>query len=213
MTATAHAQSRSLGSGGVFIEHATLSEADLVWLIGVERLVLWNVSVPSDFLGRLPSLWWIDWRGGSVKQGISHIQSCQKLRYLALNQIRGLSELSFIQSLTALEMINFYGLPKLSSLPSMSKFSKLRRAQLGQMKSLPSIGPVLAAPKLQELVLHNHVRVSPDDVQTMRDHPHLSAFEWFGENIPVKMWEPVRKAVGLPLAKAIHPEEWFGLPQ
>jgi len=27
------------------------------------------------------------------------------------------------------------------------------------------------------------------------------------------MWEPVRKAVGLPLAKAIHPEEWFGLPQ
>ncbi|MFA5965991.1 MAG: hypothetical protein WC804_18395 [Sphingomonas sp.] len=212
MTATAQAQSRNLGSGGVFIEHATLTEADLVWLATVERLVLWDVSVPSDFLARLPSLWWIDWRGGSVKQGISHIQSCQKLRYLALNQIRGLSDLIFIMNLTALEMINFYGLSKVVSLPSMSKFSKLRRAQLGQMKSLPSIGAVLSAPNLQELQLHNHVGVSSDDVQAMRDHPNLSAFEWFGENIPVKMWEPVRKAVGLPLAKAMHPEEWFGLP-
>ncbi len=212
MTATAQAKSRNLSSGGVFIDHATLTEADLVWLAPVERLVLWNVSVPPDFLTRLPSLWWIDWRGGSDKQGISQVQSCEKLRYLALNQIRGLSDLSFLQNLTTLEMINFYGLPKVVSLPSMTNFSKLRRVQLGQMKSLPSISAVLSAPNLQELLLHNRVGVLSDDVQAMRDHPNLSAFEWFGENIPVKMWEPVRKAVGLPLAKAMHPEEWFGLP-
>jgi hypothetical protein len=212
MTATAQTQSRNLGSGGVFIEHATLCEADLVWLADVERLVLWDVSVPPDFLTRLPSLWWIDWRGGSLKQGISHIQSCQRLRYLALNQIRGLSDLSFIKNLRTLEMINFYGLSKVACLPSMLHFSKLRRAQIGQMKSLPSISAVLSAPNLQELQLSNRVGVSSDDVRAMRDHPKLAAFEWYGESIPVKTWKPVRTAVGLPLTKAMPPEEWFGLP-
>lgn len=114
MTETAKAKSRNLGTGGFYIEHAALTEDDLVWLASVERLVLWDVSVPSDFLTRLPSLWWIDWRGGSAQQGISQIQLCEKLRYLALNQIRGLSDLSFIMHLTALEMINFHGLSKVA---------------------------------------------------------------------------------------------------
>lgn len=213
MTPATQTKSRDLGKGGVFIDHSTLTEADLGWLGAVERLVLWNVSVPSDFLTQLPKLWWIDWRGGSAIQGLSQIKSCKSLRYLALNQIRGVSDLDFIMPLTNLEMINFYGLPKVSSMQSMVNFSKLRRVQLGQMKSLSSIQGVISAPNLRELQLLNRIGVSSDDVQAMRNHPALEAFEWFGENIPVKMWEPVRKAVGLPPAKAMHPEEWFGLAE
>lgn len=167
--------------------------------------------VPSEFLTQLPKLWWIDWRGGSATQGLSQIQSCKNLRYLALNQIRGVPDLDFITPLTSLEMINFYGLSKVSSMPTVDSFSNLRRAHLGLMKSLTSIQGVISAPNLRELQLHNRIGVSSDDVQAIRDHPALEAFEWFGENIPVKMWEPVRKAVGLPPAKAMHPEEWFGL--
>lgn len=211
MTPATQTKSQDLGNGGVFIGHSTLTEADLDWLGAFERLVLWNVSVPSEFFTQLPKLWWIDWRGGSAIQGLTQIKSCKNLRYLALNQIRGVSDLELIMPLTNLEMINFYGLSKVSIIPEMNGFSKLRRVQLGQMKSLPSIQGVISAPNLRELQLHNRIGVSNDDVQAMRDHPALEAFEWFGENIPVRMWAPVREAVGLPRTKAMHPEEWFGL--
>ncbi len=211
MIGTAKTTSRDLRHAGVFIDHAVLTEADLEWLGTVERLVLWNVSVPPDFLSRLPLLWWIDWRGGSAKQNLGQIGSCTRLRYLALNQIRGLSDLSFIAYLSNLEMIKLYGLSKIAILPSMKGMTMLHRAQLGQLSSLSSIGSILAAPNLRELELHNRVGVSPEDVEMMRSHPTLSTFEWYGENIPVKMWKPVREAVGLPLTKAMYPEAWFGL--
>jgi hypothetical protein len=112
-----------------------------------------------------------------------------------------------------LEMLNLYGLSNVDSLPSMKAHMKLRRIHIGQMKSLLSIGPVLEAPHLEELQLLNWVGVSASDVEAMQNHLNLRTFEWFGANIPDKMWVPVRDAVGLPLTKAMHPEEWFALPE
>ncbi len=67
------------------------------------------------------------------------------------------------------------------------------------------------APNLEELQLHNFVRVSAADVAAMQRHPKLRAFEWYGENIPDKMWFPVREAVTLPKTRPLHPAEWFGI--
>jgi hypothetical protein len=213
MSSKAKAASRDLGNGGVFIDHATLVEDDLTWLANFSRLTLWNVSVPPDFLRQLPLLWWIDWRGGNAGQGVTQIETCTLLRYVSLNQIRALTSLNFLENLHSLEMLNLYGLSKVDSLPSMKALMKLRRIHIGQMKSLLSIGPVLEAPQLEELQLLNWVGVSASDVEAMQNHLNLRAFEWFGANIPDKMWVPVRDAVGLPLTKAMHPEEWFALPE
>ena len=151
MISLAKAASRDLGHAGIFIEHATLTESDLDWLCDVERLTLWNVSIPKHFLRKLSALWWIDWRGGNANQGIDQIEEKDGLRYLSLNQIRGLSDLSFINKLMHLEMLNLYGLSKVTLLPSMIASETLRRVQLGQMKNLTSIGPVLEAPNLEEI--------------------------------------------------------------
>lgn len=209
---SAKEKSRDLGNAGVFIDHAKLVEDDLLWLGGVERLTLWNVTVPRDFFAALPSLWWIDWRGGSPKQGVGHLTECAALRFLALNQIRELNEIAFISEMTSLEMIKLYGLAQLENLPMCRALTNLRRAEIGQMKSMVSVGPLLEAPNLEEIQLHNFVHVTPDDVTTMQRHKKLKAFEWYGENIPDKMWVPVRDAVALPKTRALHPEEWFGLP-
>ena len=211
-TSIAREKAKDIGSAGVWIDHAKLTIEDLNWLVDVERLTLWNVSVPENFFKSMPSLWWVDWRGGSAKQDIGQIGDCKSLRYLSLNQIRGLSDVEFISQLTCLELLNLYGLSKLADLPSMKGLTGLRRAQVGQVKSLISIKPLLQAPNLEEILFHNWVKVDPDDVAEMKRHPSLASFEWFGPDIPDKMWVPVRDALALPKARAIHPEEWFGLP-
>jgi hypothetical protein len=211
MTSQAKKAARDLADGAVWIDHAALADSDLEWLQDCQRLTLWNVTAPPNFLAGLPNLWWVDWRGGGVAQRVGQVSGCEGLKYLALNQIRGLADLSFLAGMTSLEMIRLYGLTHLEQLPSLEALSKLRRAEIGQMKSMASIGPLLQAPNLEELQLHNFVRVSPADVVAMRRHPKLRTFEWFGENIPDKMWVPVREAVALPKTRTMHPEEWFDL--
>lgn len=207
----AQISARNRGEGVIWLDHVTLAETDLEWLADVQRLTLWNVRVPPHFLGRLSKLWWLDWRGGGVGQGIEQIGDCDGLRYLSLNQIRGLTDLSFLFGKTTLELIDLYGLTRLERLPSLASLTGVRRAQVGQMKSMDSIGPVLEAPNLEELLLQNFVRVSAEDVTAMQDHPKLKTFGWFAENVPVKTWLPVREAVALPETRGMHPEEWFGL--
>lgn len=202
---------RILSDGAVFLDHTSLSEADLEWLSPVERLTLWNVKVAPGLLSRLTRLWWLDWRGGGVAQGLHQIQDCSGLRYLSLNQIRGLGEVGFIKNLTSLEMVNLYGLASLSELPSFRALCGLKRLQIGQMKALTSIGPAVEAPNLEELQLHNLVCVTATDLQELRMHRKLRAFEWFGENIPDRMWVPVRDALSLPKTRPVHPDEWFGI--
>lgn len=202
---------RRLSDGAVFLDHTSLSEADLEWLSPVERLTLWNVKVAPGLLNRLPRLWWLDWRGGGAKQGLDQIADCGGLRYLSLNQIRGLGEIGFVKNLTSLEMVNLYGLTSVSELPSFRALDSLKRLQIGQMKALNSIGPAVAAPNLEELQLHNFVRVTATDLEALQAHDALRTFEWFGENIPDKTWVPVRDALSLPKTRPLHPQEWFGL--
>jgi len=211
MASKAQESERKSGESFVWIDHTTLAEDDLEWLSDVQRLTLWNVKLPPNFLRRLSKLWWLDWRGGGISQGIEQIGDCDGLRYLSLNQIRGLTDLSFLFGKTSLELINLYGLTRLERLPSMASLTGLRRAQVGQMKSMNSIGPVLETPNLEELQLAKFVRVSAGDVIAMQSHPKLKTFGWFAEDIPIKMWLPVCEAVALPETKPMHPEEWFGL--
>src|SRR3546814_9196554 len=79
----------------------------------VERLTLWNVKVPRGFLGRLEKLWWLDLRGGTGAD-LSAAMGASRLRYLAVNQVRGLADLSLVSEIRQLQLLSLYGLAKTS---------------------------------------------------------------------------------------------------
>jgi hypothetical protein len=195
--------------GGYWIDHAAISEEDVSWLKHATELTLWNVTVPSGFLGQLPNLTWLDVRGGSAQK--LDLKEARSLEYLAVNQVRGLIDLSDVPSLAQLRYLNLYGLAKLPSLPSLAKMKALQRIELGQMKLLDSLASILEAPSLKELLLLRSINVNPSDVRLIQDHPTLEHFNWAAEDVPVKIWEPILKAVKLPKARCMHPEEWFAL--
>lgn len=197
-------------AGGIWLDHAVISESDYSWLQGVERLTLWNVKLPSGFLGRLDKLWWLDLRGGSAAD-LSAAMGASKLKYLAVNQVRGLTDLSLVPELRQLQFLSLYGLAKVAVLPSLAQLSNLKRVELGQMKGLSSIGPALEAPALEEIKLLKIVPVAQDDIPLLKSHPALKRFDWSFEDVPRWMYEPVTQAITLPRARAMHPEEWFGL--
>jgi hypothetical protein len=211
MISKARSAARFQNSGGVFIDHATVVEDDFDWLGEVERLTLWNVNLPAGFLRRLDRLWWVDWRGGGKGQPIEQLTECPGLRYVSLNQIRGVNDLRFLADLTSLEMAQIYGLSAVERLPSFAGLTSLRRLEIGQMKVLESIGPALDAPNLEELFLIKKLNVTSYDVSAIQSHAALRSFYWFAEDVPDRLWVPVRDAIALPNARAMRPEEWFSL--
>jgi hypothetical protein len=209
MASNAQTAARAQDAGGVFIEHTTIVDDDIEWLAEVERLTLWNVKVPEDFLPRLSRLWWIDWRGGGKSQNVEQLQDCPGLRYVSLNQIRGLSDLSLVSRLTTVEMLQIYGLSAVQGLPSFAGLSSLRRLELGQLKRIEAIRPALDAPLLEELLLIRAMNVTPEDIVGIQSHATLRLFDWFAEGVPDRTWVPVRQAITLPRARFMHPDEWF----
>ena len=195
----------------MFIDHATIVEDDFEWLADVERLTLWNVKVPADFLPRLNRLWWVDWRGGGKSQQVEQLTACKGLRYVSLNQIRGVDDLHFIANLRTAEMVKIYGMSAVHRIPSLVGLTSLRRLEIGQMKMLESIQPALDAPNLEELLLIKKVSVTPSDISAIRSHAALRFFDWYAEDVPDRVWVPVREAIQLPRTRVMHPEEWFSL--
>jgi hypothetical protein len=192
----------------VWIDHATLTDADVEWLSPVKRLTLWAVKDPGDLLARLPGLEFLDIRGGSGTD-IRQVAGCRRLRVLVVNQVRGMSDLDDTAQLPTLELLSLYGLPRVKSLPSTAAMPALNRVELGSMTGLTSIARILAAPGLQELQLSRMVNLNSDDVAAIRQHPSLRRFGWFAEDVPVKVWKPVVDAISKPPPALLRPETWL----
>jgi hypothetical protein len=202
------AQRRS--HGGYWLDHAEIIEADFEWLASAERLTLWNVRIPMGFLARLPKLWWLDVRGGSAKD-LEVARGVERVRYLAVNQVRGLHDLSVVSELLALRYVLLFGLPQVTRLPSFVAHTRLARASLGQMRGLTSISEILEAPRLRELQLIGKINVSAKDVERIANHQMIKRFGWVAEGVPGKVWVPIVEKIGLPEPEPCHPEEWFSL--
>ncbi len=196
---------------GYWLDHAEIGEADFEWLASVERLILWNVSVPPGFLARLEKLWWLDVRGGSASD-LQVARGCARLQYLEVNQVRGMRDLSVVSEMVKLRYISLYGLPRVTELPSLSPLSQLEHASVGQMRGLLSLRAVLEAPHLRQLQLQKNVNVTPEDVKRITAHPTMKQFSWSVEDVPIKVWRPVVDRISLPPVPTAYPEEWFGLP-
>lgn len=192
----------------VWLDHAILAESDLEWLEPVRRLTVWSVKTPPGFYRSLPSLEWLDVRGGSGESA-AFVDGCVHLRYLSINQVRGLRDLTSIASLISLERLDLYGLPQVRSLPSLMQLDQLARIEAGSLKGIEELGPLLEAPCLEELLLIRAVALSPSDPGRIAEHPTLAAFDWFAEDVPNRVWLPVVERVNKPKPRAMLTEDWF----
>lgn len=192
----------------VWIDHTVLGDADYERLRPLRRLTLWAVKTPTGFLAGLPYLEWLDYRGGSGAD-IEFVRGCRKLRYLAVNQVRGVQDLSALAELHSLEALSLYGLPKVTSIPSLRAMPRLRWAEVGSMKGLVGLSGLLDAPALEDLVLLKRVGLHPDDAMRIARHQSIKRFTWFGEDVPEKTWVPVVELVGKPRVEIIAVEDWF----
>jgi hypothetical protein len=192
----------------IWIDHATIVDDDESWLSSVRTLTLWNVQFPTGFLARLRALRRLDVRGGSATR-LSYLSDCPDLEMLVVNQVRGLGELNEVSRLLNLRLLSLYGLPKLETAPSLSQLRKLHRLDLGSLKGLKSIAPFLEAPNLRELLLLRKMGLGSVDASVVNAHPTLRAFDWFDEDVPMRISQPVKQAIRLPKARSMHPEDWF----
>lgn len=81
------------------------------------------------------------------------------------------------------------------------------------MKGLRSIAGLAEAPALEELVLSRRVALTGADVELLASHPKLRAFEWFAEDVPDRVVQPVVARLShLERAPILHPEEWLAEP-
>jgi hypothetical protein len=195
----------------VRLDHVELLDEDIEWLAATERLTLWNVKFPAGLLARLEKLWWLDLRGGSGTD-LALAKGANKLQYLGVNQVRGMCDLGLVSEMTALRYLDLYGLSKVTELPSCARLKKLEHARLGQLRGLLSLHGVLQASHLRELELVRKINVNESDIEEIINHPAIEAFRWCAEDVPVKVWVPIVKKIGLPELEPMHPEEWFQLP-
>jgi hypothetical protein len=195
---------------GLWIDHLVIHCEDSDQFAPVERLTLWNVKMPIGFLAKLKNLWWLDIRGGSATD-LEVAKGAVKLKFLAVNQVRGMQDLAVISSMVNLQYLLLYGLPKVAQLPPLSALTELRHASLGQMRGLLSLHGLLQAPQLKELLFMKKIGVLDADVDEITKHPTISQFSWYGEDIPVKTWKPIVEKIGLPPVPLHYPEEWFGI--
>lgn len=77
------------------------------------------------------------------------------------------------------------------------------------MKGLTGLTGVHEALALEELLLIRSVGVSPDDASRLAAHATLTYFDWFGEDVPDRVWMPFRDTVGKRQAPAMQAREWF----
>lgn len=192
----------------LWLDHATVRDADLAWMAPAESLVLWNVRLPDEALACLPNLSGVSLRGGSGED-LRALHGCRSLLWLDVNQIRGLHDLRELRALTSLEFLALYGLPRVQSIPSLGTHEHLRRVHLGSMKGLASLAGVADAPKLETLHFSRMVNVSDDDLSLLSRHAALQQFDWFWEDVPQHVVRPVLERLGhLEKPIPISPEQW-----
>jgi hypothetical protein len=205
---SAQAAAKWRSESDVWLDHASLRTADVEWLLPAKALTLWSVKVPDGLLASLPNLTYLDVRGGSGTS-LTAISGCRRLRYLQVNQVRGLTDLAVVPTLTTLELLSLYGLPKVTALPSFAPLGQLLRAEVGSMKGLAGLTGLHDAPALAELLLIRAVAVAQDDAERLSKHPTLRLFEWYGEDVPARVWSSFCDVVNKPKARAAQALEWI----
>lgn len=104
---------------------------------------------------------------------LSLLPEFKRLEYLELWRIRGLRDLLPIGGLRGLRFLFLQALGKIADLPDLSGCPRVWGVHLESMKAVTDLGPVLAAPALEMLLLLDMPQLRWDHVAPLRDHPRL----------------------------------------
>ena len=193
----------------LWLDHARIGDDDLEWMAPVESLLLWNVRMPDGFLAQLPNLRGVSIRGGS-RTDLALLDGCDALLSVDVNQVRGLHDVGAVAEVRSLEFLSLYGLPRVEELPSLQGLDALRHVQLGSMKGLKTLAGVASIPNLTTLQFIRAMSVTADDVDMLVEHPTLEAFDWFAEDVPRRVVEPVMQRLShLRRPTPVRPEVWL----
>jgi hypothetical protein len=191
----------------LWLDHILLKRSDLPRLQQVQVLKCWAVRLEDPaMLAELPSLWWLDWRGGNSEQ-LPWIASLEGLKYVQIWHAYKLQSVRFLAQLPLLQAFMLHACPRVRELPDLRETAHLHTVELSTMKALSNLKGLASAPQLERLFLHGRMAFGEEGVESLREHPTLRQFSWFCE----QNWAAGKAAearLGLqPLASA-HRELW-----
>jgi len=159
----------------LFIEgHAKDFEA-VGTLKQLRTVTLRSITLPGlDVLTGLPELRSLDIKLGGTNN-LARLPELTKLQYLELWMIRGLTNLDPVASLGNLQYLFLQALKNVTALPSFRTLGRLRRVHLETMKGLRDLRPVADAPALEELLVVDMPRLSPEAFRPFVGHPRLKS--------------------------------------
>jgi len=159
----------------LFIEGHTKGFEAVGTLAKLRKLTLRSVTLPGlDVLTELPELRALDIKLGGTNN-LTRLPELTKLQYLELWMIRGLTNLDAVASLGNLQYVFLQALKNVTALPSCRPLARLRRVHLETMKGLRNLQPVADAPALEELLVVDMPRLTPETFRPFVGHPRLKS--------------------------------------
>lgn len=164
---------------------------------GVRWLVLDKMTIPAGELAKLPAL---ERLVISYPRGTElDLSGCRSLRELYLTYASKLGAIRGLEDAAGLEQLLITSCRQLREVPDLGHATRLTDIEIGPLDVAPSIAPALSAPRLEMLELRGPVPLAPGDVERIRDHPTLLAFQWAAIKVPTAVAEHVREVVGRPI--------------
>jgi len=140
----------------------------------LERLALISIKLP-DLSALLPleRLSRFELKLGGTTN-LALLPQIGRLQYLEIWRVLGLTDLAPLASLTELEYLFLQHLRRVVSVPSLWECSRLRRIHIDRVM-LTDLGPLAAAPLLEELLLLDMPQLRVEAFTVLQGHPTLRA--------------------------------------
>lgn len=162
------------GSLTLLIVHGTPKSLEpLAALTRLRDLSLASLSRPDlGVLGSLGRLEQLHIQFGSLDD-LGPLADAPRLQALTLLRVKGLYDLTPVSSLTALQYLHLDGLKPIAALPDLRRLSRLRRVHLETMNGLTDLAGLAAAPHLEDLILIECPKLTPEAFAPLHPHPTL----------------------------------------
>ena len=144
-------------------------------LSNLKDLTLRSVTTRDlRYLKSLHALRSLDIKLGGIRDFFG-IEENQSIQYLELWQIRDLRDVDMLSSLLGLQNLFLQSLPHIKTFPSLSQLSRLRRISLENMRGLSDFSNLEFAPAIEEFVLIDGRKQTPDQLLPILKNPRLKA--------------------------------------
>lgn len=163
----------------------------------LEDVTLRSISTTDlSYLEPLSKLWSLDIKLGGIR-GFKGIEGKSSIMYLELWQVRNLAEVNIVGRLPGLQNLFLQSLPQVRSFPNLQEAGSLRRVVVENLKGLSDLTALQTAPVLEEFVLADGRKQTPQQLLPVLKNPALRRVRaGFGSDKKNKEFEGLREAHG-----------------